>query len=162
ALGFRLEMQSPVRPQLVRGQKTVASEQRREGNPAEAATRLPEEVATIHHMPQSTNTNSFRLKITRHAFARPRSFAYRFSASRSAAVGLRPSARRNAAFTSPARTARCFAIVSMRPLLKSASACKGESVSVRLSTCIDGSAQSSTVMNGCGFERTRNRYTLRR
>ena len=43
------------------------------------------------------------------------------------------------------------------PLLSSASACCGVSVSFRLSTCSDGSAQSSAAMNGCGFERTTKR-----
>ena len=43
-----------------------------------------------------------------------------------------------------ARAAKCFAIVSTKPLFKRASAWSGVSDSFRLSTCIDGSASGAS------------------
>ena len=48
----------------------------------------------------------------------------------------------------------CFAMAMVSALLRSARAWSALTVSLRLSTDIEGSAQSSTVRKGCGCERT--------
>jgi hypothetical protein len=87
------------------------------------------------------------------------------SALLSASEGDRCSARRKAAVTCASgsvasfatRAAKCLPIATVSLLLRIASAWSALTDSLRLSTDIEGSAQSSTVMNGCGCERTMNR-----
>jgi YD repeat-containing protein len=114
---------------------------------------------------QSTNTNSFRFRITRQAFSIPNSSAYATRESRSSSDGSRLNASQYAAVTrspvvapSPVtRPAKCRACATINRLLSNVSAWSGVTVSFRWSTCIEGSAQSSVVMNGCCCERTMNR-----
>src|SRR5438034_11768300 len=120
-------------------------------------------------MAQSTKLNSLRLNSTRQAFAKPCSLAYEASALSSLRSAGRSSAAYQARLTCSFKlpppcsifAAKCFDIDSMSALLSSASACRGEALSVRRATCIEGSAQSSAAINGSGCERKIGRASCR-
>ena len=151
---------SPPRPPPVCQRKS-----RRETGTAARASLMKRRV--VSHPDQSTNTNSFRFSITRQTFGSPYPAQRRYIARarhRSASARVPGDERARLAPAISPCASRLHPLgemlrhcTSMNPLLSSASACSARDALVSRSTRIDGSAQSSAVMNGCSCERTMKR-----